>query len=239
MSWLSSALKGVTKTVSSVGPLASLIPGAGPWVAGLGALSSMQAGQDAERAARRADSQGRGLEERATRIWDLLFANAQKAESEGQFDPERRIAALEKATAGYEAKDMGNLAGALRVTGYRPGDSEIGTRLDDVKLKYRKYLDQARDDIRVRTFQEKQDAYALPMQYLQPGLQGAQNRGNVARSDAAGTAGGLAGFAQAIMPLLNRPKTTPTVGAKTTPTNYGFSLGTGNFMNFKPTKERR
>lgn len=226
MSWLSSLLKPITKAVSSVGPLASFIPGAGPWVAGLGALSSLSANQDAQRRADQALKYGQGLEGRATALYDKLLAEVQKADSEGQFDPERRIRAMEKDTANYESKDMGNLAGALRVAGYRGGDSEIGTRLDAVKLKYQKMRESMSDQIRTQTFNEKLAAYnSVNANLLQPGIQGSQFRYSANTSNQSNPSGLVA----AIAPFLNKKdKTTPSAAPPVTsgkwnlPVQYGF-----------------
>ena len=70
-------------------------------------------------------------------LFDRIQARHQELASSGAFSPERRLDQLDRDTAKYEGRDSGNLAGALRVAGYEPGDSEIGTRLDAVKAKYR------------------------------------------------------------------------------------------------------
>lgn len=191
-------------------------PGTATAVAsGLGLMGN----KGAQKAANRAAKQGRALEARATRVWDKLFANAEEAERQGQFDAERRIASLERDTANYESRDLGNLGGAMRVAGYKPGDSEIGTRFDAVKMKYRRFFDATRDTIRQNVFNEKQAAYAVPLGYLQPGLQGAQNRQNIAL----GSMSDPSGFAMALAPFL-KDKAQPG----------GFKLPSGKTL-YRPT----
>ena len=130
--------------------------------AGLGAASLMSGKKGQKKAEGQANAAGArslALEQRMTKLWDLLFKRAEDAEKSGQFDPEKRIAALEKDTARYESRDMGNLGGAMAVAGYKPGDSEIGTRMDAVKVKYRSFLDNMREQIRQSSFWDQTRAY--------------------------------------------------------------------------------
>lgn len=134
-----------------------------PVSAGLGAatlISGKGANKKAQRASDKAGAYAKELEKRAVKLYDLLLANAEKADLSGAFDPEKRIAALEKDTARYESRDSGNLGGALASAGYKVGDSEIGVRLDAVKSKYRNFLDTMRDQIRQQAFFDKQAAYS-------------------------------------------------------------------------------
>ncbi len=151
-----------------------------PISAGLSAVSMIggkNANKKAEKKAESAQKGAKALEERAIKLWDVLFNRAEQAAQDGTFDPERRIQALERDTGAYEARDAGNLAGAMSVAGYKPGDSEIGTRLDAVKVKYRKFLDNMRDEIRTKSFFEQNQAYqAANPAYLAPGIQGNNNR---------------------------------------------------------------
>ena len=161
---------------------------ADPISAGLGAISLIQgksAQKSADRQARSAEKSAKSLEARATKLFDVLFSTAENADKAGVYDPEKRIAALEADTGRYESRDTGNLAGAMRVAGYRPGDSEIGTRLDSVKIKYRRFLDDMREKIRVGSVREKQAAYAgANVGNLQPGIQGANTRFGYATQEA-------------------------------------------------------
>lgn len=173
-----------------------------PISAGLGAaslISGKKANQNASSAAGAAGRRGAAMEKRLTALFDLLFSNAREADQSGQFDPEKRIAALERDTGRYESRDMGNLAGALATAGYRPGDSEIGTRLDAVKGKYRSFLDTMREQIRQSSFMEKQQAYlSANPNILQPAMANAANQQQIAMSQLQNPAG----FLQAFLPTL-------------------------------------
>lgn len=141
--------------------------------------ASMIGGKNANNKARKeADAAGRtsqALEQRMTKLWDIMFARAQQAEAGGEFDPEKRIAALETDTARYESKDLGNLSGAMRTFGYKKGDSEVGNRLDAVKTKYRSYLDSMRNEIRNNAWFDQQRAYQSVGDLSGP-MQNANNR---------------------------------------------------------------
>jgi hypothetical protein len=133
-----------------------------PISAGLGAaslISGKEANKKARKDAQSAQSGQKAIEQRMIKLWDVLFARAKKAEDTGEFDPEKRIAALESDTARYESRDLGNLTGAMRIAGYKPGDSEVRTRQDAVKIKYRSFLDNLRNQIRDKSWQDQQDAY--------------------------------------------------------------------------------
>ena len=134
-----------------------------PVSAGLGAvslISGKNANKKAQKASDKAGASAQQMEQRLMRLWDTLFARAEAASKPGgDLDPEKRIANLEADTARYESRDLGNLTGAMRIGGYKPGDSEIGTRQDAVKIKYRSFLDNMRNEIRGQAFGEQTNAY--------------------------------------------------------------------------------
>lgn len=171
-----------------------------PVSAGLGAvslISGKNANKSARNEANQAGQMSKALEQRVIKLWDVMFARAQQAEAGGEFDPERRIAALEKDTGRYESRDMGNLAGALRVSGYKQGDSEIGTRLDAVKGKYRSFLDTMRNEIRDKSWWDQQNAYASASPgMLNAPMQSVANRRDQALGQIQNPAGFLGGFLQ-------------------------------------------
>lgn len=88
------------------------------------------------------------LTQRQIALFDSLQARYQQMKGSGAFDPTKRLEQLDADTARYEGRDAGNLAGSLRVAGYRAGDSEIGNRLDAVKTKYRAEREGLANDIR-------------------------------------------------------------------------------------------
>lgn len=120
-----------------------------PWVvAGVGAMQA----QDQNRRANRQVDEGMDLQREQARrereLYELLLGKLDDAEGAGVFNPETAIAQLDKDMAEYEGRDTGNQAGALRIAGYRPGDSEVVNRSDAIKLKYRGERDRQASAIR-------------------------------------------------------------------------------------------
>lgn len=88
----------------------------------------------------------------------------EELKASGAFSADRRIDQLDKDTARYESRDSGNLAGALKVAGYKAGDSEIGGRLDAVKTKYRDERDRSANQIRREATSDEMAAMQGQMQ---------------------------------------------------------------------------
>lgn len=116
------------------------------------------------RKANRTANEGMDLQrEQANRereIYELLLGKLGEADSSGAFDPERAIAQLDKDRAEFQGRDQSNLAGALRISGYRPGDSAIGDRMDAVGLKYQAERDRQATQIRRDLPMAKLQAYS-------------------------------------------------------------------------------
>lgn len=132
-----------------------------PWVVGaIGALSS----QDQNRRANRQASEGMDLQreqaQREREIYDILMGKLEEAEGAGVWDAEKQIADLDKEFAAYEARDAGNTAGAMRIMGYKPGDSETINRTDAIKGKYRLERDSMASNIRRQLPLSRLQAYA-------------------------------------------------------------------------------
>ena len=191
-----------------------------PVSAGIG-VASLASGKAANKKAQgKADAagkRGRSLDARLVKLFDVLFSRADNAVKTGQFDADKRIASLERDTGRYEAKDLGNLGGALADAGYRPGDSEIGTRLDAVKGKYRSFLDTMRDQIRSNQFNEEQNAYLSANPAL---LSGPTNNAYGQQGMNQGMVQGPGNFLQSFLPTLRRR---PGGGG-----GYGFNMGSNN-----------
>ncbi len=189
----------------------------GEIIAGLGLVNSLIQGNNARRDANRAAAKTESLTDRKLRLFELLQSIVENADKAGQFDPQTQINQLEKDTAKYEGLDLGNLAGALRVAGYRPGDSEIGTRLDAVKQKYRSELDTAREQIRRQSFIDKLNAYsAINPSLLDSSIQNSSNRESLARQQQANF--NPINFLGSMMPYLEpRSSTTTTKSAAQAP----------------------
>ncbi len=194
--------------------------GLGAIFGGLGLISSLMQNESARKSASKANSKAGKLDDRLVKLFDVLFSNAETADKAGQFDPEKRIASLERDTSRYEGQDMGNLAGALRVSGYKPGDSEIGTRLDAVKGKYRSFLDTMRDQIRQNSFTEKQNAYASANPNILGGpLQDARQSQAMSLSQIQNPSGFLSSF----LPMLGRGRSSGfNIGGNRSPASTGY-----------------
>jgi hypothetical protein len=143
------------------------------------------------------------LMQRQIDLFDMLQRVVTDADKGGQFDPERQIAQLDKDVAKNQGRDMGNLGAGMSAAGYRPGDSEIGTRMDSVGLKYRDYRNRTANDIRTNSFLQKLQAYqGIGGQQLNPALSVYGQR----EHDAMGMAGNPSNFFQSIMPFLQPQK---------------------------------
>jgi hypothetical protein len=138
-----------------------------------------------------------------TDLFKVIKEAVTTAEKMGQFDPERQIAQLDKDVSKNQGRDMGNLGAGMNAAGYRPGDSEIGTRMDAVNLKYRDFRDRTANDIRNNAFTQKLQAYqAIGGQQLNPGI-GVMGQ----RAEMAGQQRGNPGaFWQSLMPFLGQQK---------------------------------
>ena len=116
---------------------------------GASLLSGMMGNKGAQRSANRAQNMQDQLAQRVMALFDTMMGKAQSLDSE--LAPDRQIRNLASDTAHYSGLDQANTAGALRVAGYQPGDSEIGTRLDAVALKHRRAFGEMANDIRTRS----------------------------------------------------------------------------------------
>lgn len=197
-----------------------------PLSAGLSAvslISGKNSNKKAQSTADKAQKSNKRLEDRAVKLFDVLFSGAEKAVQSGVFDPERKIAQLEKDTGEYESRDLGNLAGALTTAGYQPGDSEIGVRLDAVKGKYRKFLDTMREEIRSKSFFEQQQAYqSANPSYLQPAIQGNNQTAQNALASQQNPAGFLANLLPSLMPTKANTQSSK-------PVNWSFMKNFGQY----------
>jgi hypothetical protein len=133
-----------------------------PISAGLG-VASLASGISGNKGAKKAaDSAGNSQKQLAKRqvdLFDTIMAAVKGADSQGFFNPDKQLAQLEADTSRYESRDMGNTAGALRVAGYRPGDSEIGLNLGAIKSKYKLDFQRQSNDIRNNSLFNKLNAY--------------------------------------------------------------------------------
>ena len=143
-----------------------VVPIAGLGLSALGLISNEKARHDANNAqdaALTAQERSIALEQQKYNdlqdIHNKLWGMVQNFDQAGGFDPEYYVRQAQKDTGFYEGQDLGNLSGALRVLGYRPGSSEIGTRLDATKLKYRRDLNDLATNLRQNSIFNKLNAY--------------------------------------------------------------------------------
>lgn len=171
--------------------------------AGASALVGMDANKKQSRAASKARGTQKELIKRQTGLFDEILGIVRNADQGGFFDPEQRIQDMERDAARTNMVDQSNLAGAMRVLGYGPGDSEIGKRMDAVNSNYQRYVGEQRGRIRREAFSDRLSAYQAPNpQYLNAGITAAGND----QQNALARMQNPAGFFQSVMPILNDPK---------------------------------
>lgn len=155
----------------------------------------------------------KGITDRQTGLYDTLKGIIGKADAQGQFDPGKFISLLRDDMALNQSQDLGNAAGAMRIMGFRPGDSEYNTRTDAIRNKYDLQYRQQDSNIRRGLFQDKLGAYEGAASVLQ----GAGNNTNAASSQISQLLANQAayyqsqmqnpmGLLQGIMPYLQQQK---------------------------------
>lgn len=139
-----------------------------------------------------------------------LWGMVESFDQAGGFDPEYYVRKAQDDSAYYEGKDLGNLAGALRVLGYKPGDSAISNQLQGVKLNYRRNLDQMAAGIRQNSIFNKLNAYNSTLGST-PNLGGVSNAlQNIAQTNLGlsqmyrNQIGNPAGLLTSILPFINQ-----------------------------------
>lgn len=131
---------------------------AAPVISGItgiaGLYQNMQQARNADRMQGAAlDAQARNEAIRAEAMAGMEQFYAQMREivdrqrSEGVYSADRRIETAKGQIADLEGRDMGNLAATMATAGMKPGDSEMGTRLDSVKMKNQQYFNDAVNQI--------------------------------------------------------------------------------------------
>lgn len=115
--------------------------------AGASLISGMMGNKSAQKAANNDRAQAQQLTQRATQLFDTIFglakSNLANLSAQGQIDQ------LAKDESMFSARDQAGLAGAMRISGYQPGDSEIGIRNDAVRTKYAQDFGRLSNQIRV------------------------------------------------------------------------------------------
>lgn len=133
-----------------------------PVSVGLGVASlasGMSGNKGAQKAAASAAKSQKDLAKRQAMLFDTIFNTVKGADQQGFFNPDKRLEQLTADSAKYSGLDQGNTAGAMRVAGYKPGDSEIGLNLGAIKNKYALDWQRQANDIRNQSMQNKLNAY--------------------------------------------------------------------------------
>lgn len=214
----------------------------GQVLGGLGAVSGILGSMNAQRDANRARNQmtaasnAAAEKERAAaaallKLYEDRMATVEAARKSGVYDAEQLVGRLDRDFARNEARNLQNLAGAFSVLGYRPGDSEPGTRLQAAQQAGLNQRNRMAEELRQRAPME----YINALTAAEGGLLGraASLEGAAANrlaglnaslyNDANSRAGDISGLVGTIMPFLNesgRKPNTPAT-ATTTPSTVG------------------
>lgn len=112
-----------------------------PVTAGLGGISALQGYEQNRKAGKRADEMGRmqrAIMQRAMALFDRMMGEAES--SAGQMNAENQITDMTKRVGKYESDDLASSAAAMRIAGYKPGDSENLLRLGSVHGRWKEFL---------------------------------------------------------------------------------------------------
>jgi len=112
----------------------------GQILGGVGAIAGIANSMSAQRSANNARNQmvsasnEAATKERAAaselmRIYQQRMAEIERARAAGAYDADQLVGRLDRDFQRNQARMLENVAGAFRTMGYRPGDSEPGTRL--------------------------------------------------------------------------------------------------------------
>lgn len=210
-----------------------------PVTLGLG-VGSMLLQQMSNRSSQNAQNRALSTQDRLLARQEALLAAAEKRVNEmresGAFSPERRLDQLDKDTARFESRDAGNLAGALRTSGYKPGDSEVSTRLDAVKTKYRETREGLANQVRREaTADEMAAVQGLPAmgQTLNAAIDVYGNRASQHSQDIQSLAPAIPTLADALRGLGGKKGATASAA-----TPGAGRLGTGTMMNYRPSSAK-
>lgn len=129
------------------------------------------AANDARRAAmseaERARMQQQPLIDRQVALYDTMRNIVENAKARGQFNSDWMIQQLNNDHQKSQTQTVRGLTSGLSTMGYRPGDSEIGVRLDSALAKGQADRDKLATDLRRSSFFDELNAYsAIPSQSL-------------------------------------------------------------------------
>jgi hypothetical protein len=170
--------------------------------AGMGLLGTLMGSEENRKnrnAMNDANAAKNALIGRQTDLFDQIRGIVMRAQQSGQFDPNKRIAQMDADVNRAQKNDLNALSGAMKVSGYKPGDSEIATRQGAVQASYKAKRAALANDIRNNSFREQLEAFrAIDPTSLNPGISAAQNDYMNARSSMVNPASGLMAMMSAI-----------------------------------------
>lgn len=157
-----------------------------------GALLGKDQARGQELIAEEANANQKELIKRQVGLFDQILGMVKGADASGQFDPSAQLLKLDQDIQKGQQNDMEALSGAMRVAGYKPGDSEIGAQLRGVQKNYADRRLTMAQAIRDSAFDRRLAAYrGVDTQSLNPGIQTYGQQAASANEAAAGLYGGM------------------------------------------------
>ena len=161
-------------------------------LSGLGMIAGKDQARGQELIAEEANANQKELIKRQTALFDQILGMVKGADASGQFDPSAQLLKLDQDIQKGQTSDMEALSGAMRVAGYKPGDSEIGAQLRGVQKNYADRRLTMAQAIRDNAFDRKLNAYrGVDTQSLNPGIQTYGQNAATANQNAAGIGAGM------------------------------------------------
>lgn len=167
--------------------------------AGASLFAGMDANKKAKASADKASGRQKELIKRQTQLFDTIRGIVEGYDQSGGFDPSRMVQNRVEQGAAQEQLSTSNMAGALSVLGYKPGDTVASEQVRRVSRNIRDATIRDTENIKRQAFADKIGAYrAIDPSQLNPGIQVYGQQANQAMSQMQNPAG----FFQAAMPFL-------------------------------------
>lgn len=176
---------------------ASLVAG------GLGLAGSLFGADKASDAASKAAGSQKALLQRQTALFDAIFNAVQQADRSGFFNPDVRIAEAKGDLTRQTDTAMANTAGALKVAGYKPGDTAIEERIGTIARNSALQFSKVAQGIRDSSLMNKLSAYGMANPgTLNPGISAYGQQAQMAQGRADAITGQVPGLVGSMMPYL-------------------------------------
>lgn len=185
------------------------------------------------------------IQDKFVSIADLIAEFAKQRDAQGGFDPSAHMAQAEADTNRVVSRDLGNRTAAMKMAGYRPGDTAYGQQTTEIVRRGVEDLNRKKLDIGRTLFADKLQAYgAAGSMYTGANSmagQAGQGYGNALQNDAnnqAQNAAGTGDLIASIMPYLAKPQN-PAVQFGSSPSSYaGASSAVGSALGGYKNKKR-